>query len=207
MRQLEEMMRIVTAQELESWLASGSVLEKDGRGPKVVALENGMFLKIFHTRRHPILARLQPAARTFDKNAQYLQRLGIAAPHVVDAFWINRARGLSGCLYRPLPGQSIEQLFISDPRQVMQILDSLAYFIRRLHQQGIYFRSLHLGNILRLPTGDFGLIDILDLRIKRRPLNKWLIKRNFQHMRHYLKRKRLESFPLDDLLRCYERAD
>ena len=27
-------MRIVTAQELESWLASGKVLEKDAKGPK-----------------------------------------------------------------------------------------------------------------------------------------------------------------------------
>jgi len=56
-------MRIVTAQQLESWLATGKVLEKDARGPKVVALQSGQFLKIFHTRRHPLLARLQPAAK------------------------------------------------------------------------------------------------------------------------------------------------
>jgi hypothetical protein len=200
-------MRIVTAQELENWLARGSVLEKDGRGPKVVALENGLFLKIFHTRRHPILARLQPAARRFDKNAKNLKRLGIAAPHVVDPFWIDRSKGLSGCLYKPLPGQSIEQLFYSDPPLVMRTLDCLAQFIRCLHQRGIYFRSLHLGNILLLPNGDFGLIDILDLRFKRRPLSRWLINRNFKHLRCYLKRKRLENFPLNELIRHYERVD
>lgn len=198
-------MRIVTAQEFESWLTSGDVLEKDGRGPKVIALENGFFLKIFYTRRHPILARLQPAARRFEKNAQGLQQLGIAAPHVVDPFWIDRAQGLSGCLYEPLPGHSVEQLFKSDPRQVVQMLHSLASFIWSLHQQGIYFRSLHLGNILYVSSGDFGLIDILDLQFKHRPLNRWQIKRNFQHLHHYLKRKRLENFPMDDLLRCYER--
>ncbi|MEE4465231.1 toluene tolerance protein, partial [Azotobacter chroococcum] len=47
-------MRIVSAQELEKWLESGRVLEKDARGPKVVALDDGRFLKIFHTRRHPL---------------------------------------------------------------------------------------------------------------------------------------------------------
>lgn len=198
-------MRIVTAQQLENWLADGKVLEKDGRGPKVVMLESGLFLKIFHTRRHPLLARLQPAARRFANNALRLQSLGIDAPQVVELFWINRDLGLSGCLYEPLPGESVEQIFIHNPQQGMQLLDSLAAFIRHLHRQGIYFRSLHLGNILLLPGGDYGLIDILDLQHKRRPLNNWQIKRNFQHLRHYLKRKQLANFPLDELLQRYER--
>jgi hypothetical protein len=196
-------MRIVTAQQLESWLASGKVLEKDGRGPKVVALENGLFLKIFHTRRHPILARLQPAARRFADNALRLQQLGIIAPKVVETFWIDRSIGLSACLYEPLPGQSAEQIFINDPQQGAQLLPSLAAFIRQLHQRGIYFRSLHLGNILQLPGGGYGLIDILDLRLKRRPLSDKLITRNFRHLSHYLERKKLPDFPLDELLRCY----
>jgi len=54
-------MRIVTAQELENWLTSGKVLEKDVRGPKVVALGNGLFLKIFYTRTPCSLACGQPA--------------------------------------------------------------------------------------------------------------------------------------------------
>jgi hypothetical protein len=57
----------------------------------------------------------------------------------------------------------------------MPLLDSLARFIRHLHRQGVYFRSLHLGNILQLPGGNYGLIDILDLQHKRRPLNSWQI--------------------------------
>lgn len=196
-------MRIVTAQELESWLASGKVLERDARGPKVVALDDGLFLKIFHTRRHPLLARLQPAALRFSKNALLLQHKGIAAPKIVDQFWLDPSIGLSGCLYEPLPGLSIEQIFSCDTQRGMQLLASLASFIRSLHQQGIYFRSLHLGNILQLPDGDYGLIDILDLQHKRRPLNAWQIKRNFQHLRHYLKRKRLPEFPIEKLIELY----
>lgn len=197
-------MRIVTAQQLENWLANGKVLEKDGRGPKVVALDSGLFLKIFHTRRHPILARLQPAARRFAENAERLRLAGIAVPRVVETFWLDRQAGLSGCLYEPLPGLSVEQVYTTAPQQSLQLLDSLARFIHRLHQQGIYFRSLHLGNILQLPNGDYGLIDVLDLRQKRRPLNSWQVRRNFQHLQHYLKRKKLDDFPLERLIQLYQ---
>ncbi len=197
-------MRIVTAQQLESWLATGMILEQDARGPKVVELESGQFLKIFHTRRHPLLARLRPATERFARNAEHLQQLGIATPRVVEVFWIDRDRGVSGCLYEPLPGQSLEQIYLAAPHQVQQWLGSLAQFIRHLHRQGIYFRSLHLGNILRLPSGDYGLIDILDLQHKRRALNNWQIQRNFQHLRHYLKRKRLPEFPIEQLIGLYQ---
>lgn len=149
-------MRIVTAQELESWLASGKVLEKDARGPKVIALANGLFLKIFHTRRQPWLARLRPAAMRFANNAERLRRADVPVPEVVELLWLDRQAGLSACLYRPLPGQSIEQLYRQTPQQTAQLLPSLASFIYQLHRRGIYFRSLHLGNILLLPDGGHG---------------------------------------------------
>lgn len=200
-------MRIVTAQELENWLAKGKVLEKDPRGAKVVALNNGLFLKIFHTRRHPLLARLQPPAKRFANNARRLLQLGIPAPDVVEVFWLNPATGLSACLYIPLPGQSIEQLYRQAPEQIDDMLRPLTAFIQQLHRQGIYFRSLHLGNILQLPNSGYGLIDILDLQIKRHPLNRWQIQRNFQHLKHYLNRSKLTEFPYDTLTKLYQATE
>ncbi|WP_417787134.1 toluene tolerance protein [Stutzerimonas xanthomarina] len=196
-------MRIVSAQELESWLTSGKVLEKDMRGPKVVALENGLFLKIFYTRRHPILARLQPAAKRFAKNIARLDQFAVPAPKLCEQFWLGDNCMVSACTYRPLPGESVEQLYRRQPEQAYLLLPELAAFIRRLHQKGIYFRSLHLGNIIVLPKGGFGLIDILDMQFKGRALNSWQIRRNFQHLGHYLHRHRLEQFPLDELQRQY----
>lgn len=199
-------MRIVSAQEVERWIASGKILEKDGRGPKVVALDNGLFLKIFHTRRHPLLARLQPAAKRFAANAARLRQAGVQAPEVIELLWIDRQRGLSACLYRPLAGQSIEQLHREDPQQTIILLPSLADFIRQLHRRGIYFRSLHLGNILQLADKQFGLIDVLDLKFKPFPLTRWLVRRNFGHLRGYLERNKLADFPIEELLELYQRA-
>ena len=199
-------MRSVSANELQSWLSDGKILEEDSRGPKVIALPCGRFLKIFHTRRHPLLARLQPAALRFARNAERLCALNIRAPEVLESFWLDRKVGLSACLYRPLPGESVEQLYRQAPQSIRQLLPSLADFIRQLHELGVYFRSLHLGNIIRMPDGRFGLIDILDLRCRNRALNAWQIQRNFHHLLRYLDRQRLTSFPLDTLQELYRRS-
>ncbi len=196
-------MRIVTAQELESWLASGKVLEKDARGPKVVALENGLFLKIFHNRRHLLLARLFPFAERFTRNTERLHRLGIPSPEVIEVFWILKCKGLSGCLYRPIPGTSLETIYQTMPENFSSTIPQLAIFIKELHNKGIYFRSLHLGNIVLTPDGDFGLIDVLDLRKKPAPLNNRLINRNFEHLKNYLGRKKITGFPMEEMLKIY----
>lgn len=200
-------MEIVTAQELERWIVSGKVLEKDARGPKVVALPDGPFLKIFYTRRKPFLARLQPPARTFARNAERLLLKGIPAPEILRLFWLDRNTGLSACLYQPLPGTSLEQLLRHSPEQIDLLLPSLARFIRRLHQSGVYFRSLHLGNILLMPDGQYGLIDILDLQFKHAALNRWQVRRNFDHLRNYLTRQNRQDFPLNKLLELYHSTD
>lgn len=196
-------MRIVTAQELESWLASGKVLEKDARGPKVVRLCDGRFLKIFHTRRAAPLARLMPPAHRFARNAELLHQQGIAAPQVSEVLWLDRLKGLSACIYQPLPGSSLEQLFKDEPQSLEQLLPDLARFIAQLHARRIYFRSLHLGNILRMTNGQLGLIDFLDLRRKTLPLSRWLIRRNFRHLKSYLARSKIEHFPVEKLEQLY----
>ena len=199
-------MRIVTAKELQDWLSHGEVLEKDSHGPKVVRLSNGQLLKIFRSRRLPLLARLRPEAIRFDDRARRLQALGIHTPTIHETCWIDRAKLISACLYEPLAGEPLDRLFRENRQEFDLLLPQLAAYIHQLHQRGIYFRSLHLGNILRTPDAAFGLIDFLDIRFKGRPLGRTLVRRNFQHLRHYLKRKQLVDFPLDELLQRYERS-
>ena len=198
-------MRIVAANEIQHWLESGQILEKDPRGPKVVALKNNSFLKIFYTRKHPFLARLQPANRKFAQNSISLRQLDFNAPKVTDLFWVDRDKGISGCLYDPLPGRSLEKILNEDGNAFHQILPNLAAFIFRLHKQGVYFRSLHLGNIIDLGNGSFGLIDILDLRFKRKALSRNLIKRNFLHLENYIKRSNNKNFQVSFLKDEYEK--
>ncbi|RRV17535.1 lipopolysaccharide kinase InaA family protein [Pseudomonas saudiphocaensis] len=199
-------MRIVAARELQDWLAHGTVLEKDSRGPKVVLLPDGLIFKVFHNRRRRWLARISPAAKRFARNAGTLDSLGIPAPTIVETLWLDREKGLSACTYRPLPGTSLEALLRENPAEIENLIPALATFILRLHRNGIYFRSLHLGNLLSLPEGGFGLIDFLDLVKKRRRLNGWEAKRNFNHLRRYLERRKITNFPIDRLTEMYSTA-
>lgn len=200
-------MRIVTAQELENWLETGKVLEKDSRGPKVIILADGTFLKIFHTRRPHLQSRLWPAARRFQRNIERLRLRGIAAPNIVQTYWLDKSKGLSACIYKPLNGESLEQLMRNGDPRLNQEIPALANFIRHLHAQGIYFRSLHLGNILLVAPGEFGLIDVLDMRCYPFPLSRGLIRRNFNHLCTYLQRRKLESFPINQLLTLYNKTN
>lgn len=135
-----------------------------------------------------------------------LRDAGFNVPEIIETFWLDKSTGLSGCLYQPLPGVSIESVFRTDPYLIKKHLPELAKFIKSLHKSGIYFRSLHIGNIILLPNGSFGLIDVLDLQNKRAPLGRSLVSRNFGHLRNHLKRKKLEEFPIEELIKLYTNA-
>lgn len=199
-------MRIVTANEVQDWLRQGELLEKDSRGPKVLRLSGGEILKIFRSRRNPMLARLRPDAKRFSERAIHLQALGIQTPNIRECCWIDRINAVSACIYFPLPGTPLDKLFYERRNEFDALLPHLASYIRHLHECGIYFRSLHLGNIVRTPEKQFGLIDFLDIRFKNRPLGRVLIRRNFQHLHNYLKRRNVQDFPWDELLLAYEEA-
>ena len=54
------------------------------------------------------------------------------------------------------------------------------------HQKGICFRSLPLGNIVRMPSGELGLNDVADMTFKIRALGRMARLRNVKHMLRYI---------------------
>ncbi len=196
-------MRIVSANEYRQWLEAGRVIEQDGRGAKVVIQPDGQFLKIFRPRRRLWMARLLPQASRFATNTQRLAERGFRVPAVNELLWLDRRRAISACLYTPLEGQSLLQVLQNDPLDFQRVLPNFARFIAQLHHAGVYFRSLHLGNVLLLANGEFGLIDVLDVHFYGSPLGPARIKRNLRHLQRYLQRSRINDFPWDELLQAY----
>ena len=187
--------------DLQQLTHNAAVLEADGRGPKVLQLENGQFLKIFRRKRWLSSALLRPYSRRFADNAERLQALDIATMKV-QALYELPDKSLSAVLYAPLPGRSLTQLAMLPEFNWAPILPELIRFVQELHRKGVYFRSLHLGNIVLTPEGSLGLIDIADMRFLGRPLPNHMVRRNLAHFSRYLQREKLQNeFPFS---RFYE---
>ncbi|WP_374439336.1 phosphotransferase [Pseudomonas panipatensis] len=176
-------MQVLDHSAYESLRAGATVLEADKHGDKVLRLADGNFLKLFRRKRLISSAALYPYAQRFADNAAILSRLGIPCPDIIGVYRIGSIER-DAVHYRPLPGQTLRQLIAADST-ASELPARLGKLIAELHEQGVYFRSLHLGNVVETPEGVLGLIDLADMRKMRRALSRRQRKRNFAHMLRY----------------------
>lgn len=178
-------MRTICTSEFDALLQNAHPIESDGFGLKVARLQDGSFLKIYRRKRMLSSALWALPSERFARNAERLRKLGIASPAVVDLLLIPD-RHLNAVLYQPLPGDTLRSRWRQlDTESRSEEIRQFGTFLARLHELGVYFRSLHLGNVLRLPDGALGLIDLSDMKIEKHPLNSGKRKRNIQHILRY----------------------
>ncbi len=188
-----------------AWLAlkaEGEIIEQDNRGVKVLRCANGDFIKLFRVKRRFTLAQIFNPAAVFCRKAQQLKQRGIDTVTPVALYRLLHVPRW-GTRYQPLEGETVRSL-LKQSQFTEQHIAALGGFIARLHSKGILFRSLHPGNVVLKPDGSFGLIDILDCRLRwwQRPLNRWQRERNFQHFLRYADGKAIEPA----LRAAYEQA-
>lgn len=166
--------------DYQSLRTKAVVLEQDRHGDKVLQLSDGSYLKLFRRKRLLSSTVWYPYAQRFADNASALAQLRIACPKIAAVYRIpSIAR--DAVHYTPLAGRTLRQI-ISSNGEPIGLRMQLGRFVAQLHESGIYFRSLHLGNIVLTPDGALGLIDIADLRTSKRPLPAHRRRRNLQHL-------------------------
>lgn len=189
---------------LEQLSSAAQIIEEDGLGPKVLRLADGSFLKLFRRRRWYTSGSFNPYSERFAVNSEQLRQMGIPTPQVLHLYRLDD--GSSAVHYAPLPGHTLRQVLqsITAPAVRQALVERFGKFMAQLHEKGVYFRSLHLGNVLVLEDGEFGLIDLADLRIYPSALSHSLRQRNLRHMQRYTVDKRwLFEDHLDALLQGY----
>jgi tRNA A-37 threonylcarbamoyl transferase component Bud32 len=178
-------MKKLSEDDLISMLQGATTIEEDGHGIKVASLRDGDYLKLYRRKRLLSSALWAPPSRRFADNAQRLNQLGVRAPLIMDTFEVP-SRKLNGVRYQPLPGDTLRNYWRGlEPAQRAAEVTRFGNFLGRLHELGVYFRSLHLGNVLILPDRSFALIDLSDMQISGRALAGWKRRRNLQHMLRY----------------------
>ncbi|PQZ92570.1 MULTISPECIES: bifunctional O-antigen ligase/aminoglycoside phosphotransferase family protein [Pseudomonas] len=173
-----------TPQAFDQLCSNAHVIEADGLGPKVLRLEDGSFLKLFRARRWYTSGRFNPYSERFASNSVQLREHGIAAPTILDLYSLRD--GSTAVSYQPLPGLTLRQTLQSlDSSLRGALVERFGRYMAQLHEQGVYFRSLHLGNVLFMEDGEFGLIDVADMRLYPSALRNTLRQRNLKHMQRY----------------------
>lgn len=171
--------------DFQTLTADARVIEEDGLGPKVLRLVDGSFLKLFRARRWYTSGSFNNYSERFAVNSERLRNMGFPTPQILDLYRLDD--GSSAVHYTPLPGNTLRQVLqgITAPDVRQALVERFGKFMAQLHEQGVYFRSLHLGNVLVLEDGEFGLIDVADLRLYPSSLSLSLRQRNLRHMQRY----------------------
>ncbi|MBC3210107.1 toluene tolerance protein [Pseudomonas sp. SWRI111] len=159
------------------------VLEADGSGDKVLRLADGRMLKLFRRKRLFSSALFFPYAQRFANNTRALEQRGILCPSVIAVYRIPSIQR-DGVYYTPLAGETVRQLQ-GTAQETDTLRARLGAFIAQLHEKGVYFRSLHFGNVVQTPENHLGLIDIADLHCQTRALSDSKRLRNFAHLLRY----------------------
>lgn len=157
-----------------------TVIEADRYGDKVLLLSDGTYLKLFRVKRLFSSAVFYPYSKRFVKNVSKLVEKGIPTVTVIESYRIPSIRR-TAVHYYPLTGKTLRKLGNLD----MITVSKLGKFIRELHDKGIYFRSLHMGNIVISQENRLGLIDVSDMKVYKQQLSEELRLRNFQHLARY----------------------
>jgi tRNA A-37 threonylcarbamoyl transferase component Bud32 len=170
----------LTINDYSHMKSGGQVLEADGFGEKVILLKDGTFLKLFRRKRLISSALWSPYSTRFIKNCQRLKALGILAPTILGFYRVSELKR-DLVHYRGVPGETLRNLAKQETLPA-RTENNLKKFVKSLHAQGIFFRSLHAGNIV-VSGESFGLIDVSDMKFHRKALSNSMISRNLKHIR------------------------
>lgn len=181
------------------------VIEKDGAGIKVLDTQQGEIIKLFRRKRFFSTALLKPYAVRFVDNAQQLDTLGIPTVKINRLLWCHSIKRHI-VVYQRLDGLLLRDVLSDSTLNSDALFRQFGSFIAKLHNKGVYFRSAHLKNILVCPNGDFALIDISDMQIKKKALKLALRIRNFQHILRYQTDKDLLKKHTEPFLSAYLEA-
>lgn len=179
-------MEQVTEEQYRHLVEAGEVLSRDGYGEKVIQLPDGLLVKAFRLKRPWSSGLWKPYAVRFAENAARLDTLRIPTVAVEKvAYCASRKRHL--VFYRPLAGETLRDRLAAAPAEDDVVMEALVDFLAELHRLGIYFRSVHFGNVVvRGESQGLGLIDVADMRFRRKALGPVMRARNFRHLCRYV---------------------
>ena len=195
-------MKEISKEEYLKRIVDYKVLESDKHGDKVLLLPDEKICKLFRCKRTFSSAKYYPYAQRFADNAQKLKLLGVTSVEVNDVCSV-RGMERDAVFYDMLEGETLRAV-LKDKKDPLDLVEKFIKYLSELHKKGIYFRSLHFGNVIVRPEGTFGLIDVSDMKISSKPLGMLKRVRNFRAVLRYEEDKKvLMDYGVENFLNKY----
>ena len=155
------------------------ILSDSKAGPKVLKMQNGDIIKIFYDT--PKIPLSTPHALRFNRSAQILKTAGFLAPKIKSLQYYPTQKAYV-MIYSEIPGQDFRSL---SSKAHPEVLGKLPSFLASLHQKGIFYRGIHLGNVLLTPAQEIALVDITNVSNSNKPLSLKQRAKNLAHFVYY----------------------
>ena len=157
------------------------VEKADDLGHRKTFHKKNEIIKIFNVRGYISSGFFNTYASRLIKNSIKLKDYEIASIEITNELAFQYNNRLSGVSYKYIPGKTYRDLGNKIPKDM---IPDLAKYISIIHKKGIYFRAMHLGNIL-LHNKKLFLIDIAKIHFYPWPLFIFTRARAFRRMIKY----------------------
>lgn len=171
--------------------------------PKVYMKNGCTILKLFYPKKNWVTSdRIRPRALRFCRNSKNLRELGYQVPDVTKIQYCADSK-IYLVYYPKIEGTDVRKAAALNP----SILHDVAHFTADLHRKGIFFRSIHLENILYTKENKLALIDLTDVRFKSSSLSIYHRYRNLKHLFQTPRDQNiLNAFGKEKFLKIYFKA-
>ncbi len=170
-------MRKLDREQLENYIDASRVLHGTTERPGLILTPGDEIVKFFYRRKKISTATFLPPAQRFTANSRKLLERDIPAPVVKDVMYCDEIP-VQMVVYDRIEGKDVRELCQSEG---VTNLAQLPEHFAHLHKTGIYFRAVHLGNIL-IGHGAIYLVDISDLTTHGSSLGVFQRARNLAHL-------------------------
>lgn len=195
-------MQVLNKQELQQFVKNHKVIYGTEQQPGLMLTSNNEIVKAFYRRKRFSMSTFFPQAKRFVANCRKLLERNVCGPIAREIIYCPEIP-VYMVVYERLEGQDLRELCAETGSDCLGILpDYLAF----LHSKGIYFRAIHLGNVL-CSTDDLAIIDISDLRAFNSSLGVFQRARNLAHLLNAEDDKAyFDSYGVSQFVLKYERC-
>ena len=170
-------MQVLNEQELQQFIKKHQVIYGTEHRPGLMLTADNEIVKAFYRRKRFSTSTFRPQANRFVANCRKLRERNVCGPIAREVIYCPEIP-VHMVVYERLEGRDLRELCAETNSDCLDILPT---YLALLHGKGIYFRAIHLGNVL-FRGDDLAIIDCSDLRAYNSPLGMFRRARNLAHL-------------------------